>query len=200
MVYIAPADFHAATIAEYCVGIALETTDISDANLTTLIATQSALFDRYTGDHFAAEAAATLKVDGEDQPNLWVSKRIRAVTSIAVTYPGGVSITVPSSAYTFEVFDGDYDMLDHESYISLWSGLYLWPGGWPQGDSNVTIVGDFGWLTTPPEVKRAVALACWERVMVDGSTALAGPANENCFSRLVEAQSIADLFRRKGRG
>ena len=201
MAYIIAADFRLATLADWCIGLDETTADVSDANLTTLIATASALFDKYTGDHFEPEAGLTLVVDGEASPHLWMPKRIRAVTSVSVTYYGGSTpVVVPSTSYTFEAFTGDFSMLEHESRISLWPGLYIgWPGGWPKGRSNITVVGDFSWPSTPGEVKRAVALACWERVTIDGSSAIASPATAGCFSRLVEAQSFADLFRRKGR-
>lgn len=196
MAYLAITDFRAATATTSCLGITMETTDISDANLTALIAEMSHRFDRYTGDHFEAETGATATADGTSELNLFFPKRLRAVTSVTVTWPGGATTVVPTSYYAFEPFTDDFFQIPHPSTIDLKPGLNIYPGGWPAGSNNVSVVGDFSWLTCPTEVKRAVALACWERVTVDGSTAIAGPGDANCFSRLAEAQSIADFFRR----
>lgn len=162
MVYVAPADFRLPTVKPYCIGITLDASqDISDANLTSLIAEQSAALDRYTGDHFETETGVTVKADGNEDAYITVAKRIQSVTSIAVTYPGGASVTVPSTSFTFEAFTGDYSQIDHESIISLWPGMYLWPGGWPGGYRNISIVGNLGWPACPDEIKRALALMVW---------------------------------------
>ena len=195
MAYLALADFRSATQTAPCMGITMETTDISDANLTALIAEMSHKFDRYTGDHFEPNAGATIVVDGEDTPNLWMPQRIRALTSVTILIPGGGTNLVASTWYTFNPFVDDFFQISYGSTIDLKPGMYPWPAGWPAGQQNISVVGDFSWATCPSEVKRAVALACWERVNVDGSTVVAGPSG-NLFSRLTEAQDIADFFRR----
>lgn len=203
MAYLTPSDFRPTSVTWPCLGITFEIGEVSDANLTGLIAEMSHRFDRYTGDHYEAETAATVTVDGEDNTRLWMPKRIRAVTSISVTYPGGSPSVVSSTTYTFEVFADDFAQIDHESYIDGSSA-------WPAGVANIAVVGNFSWATTVSEVKRAVALACWERVrpvgdalrygaeiQVDGSTVMVPVSSP--FSRIPEAQELADMFRRKGR-
>lgn len=192
MTYIAPADFRAATLASYCQDIALTTADISDANLTALIAEKARAFDNWVSDHFEPEPGLTLKVNGRGGRYLYVSKRIRALTSVTINDPYGIgSPVLQSTYYDFDVFAGTADQVKMMNLISMTPSS---PYYWPRGRRNVTIVGDFSWPSVPDDVKRAVALACWERVQIDNSSAIEGPPIPYHFSRLVEAQSIAEFY------
>lgn len=193
MAYVALADFRTATLTSYCIGCDMTTGDISDANLPALITEVSDAFDRYTGDHFeppSPDNDTTLIVSGEGQCRLFVPKRIRSITSIAVTVPGGSSSTIASSYYWYEQFTGSFDQVPHGSFVEGYSYR------WPVGTENVTLTGKFDWAACPAQVKRAIALGCWERVNVDGSTVITEGALSGGFSRMVEAQNIADRFRR----
>jgi hypothetical protein len=248
MTYVLASEFRAASAKHWTSGIRLENADISDPDLTALIASASGAFDRYTGDHFEPETGSAISVtvntgtdtftatahglangwtvqvagaslpaplvaatnyfvvgvtantfqlaltsggaaiditttgttvtvtsytttvtaDGEDNPWLWMPKRVRAVVSITVRYPGGAVVSVPSTSYTYESFTGDYSQIAHGSKVSIISGLYVWPTGWPGDVQNVAVTGSFGWPTTPDEVRRAVSLMVWDVVKPQG--------------------------------
>src|SRR5690242_9777346 len=168
--YILPADFHAATLAEWCVGIPLETADISDANLTTLIARMSAKFDFYTQDSYSKTAGDIIRVDGSGSDTLYLPERCTALTTVETLNPDAITWTTQvSTVYEFvssldsagavrsQLCDIDH-LTIHPPQMLV--NVYASGSIWPQGTHNVRITGDFGWTTTPGDVKRAIALMC----------------------------------------
>lgn len=179
--YVVPADFRAATLAEYCVGLSLAADEIDDTTLASVIAAISARVDSWCNDHFATLTSTTYELDGSGGARLFLPSRCTAVTTVSVRGTDGGLTVQDASAYrlhsslnsTGSSRVGEYDWLDvvptHAispasswDYVGTWDvGLY---GLWPTGPQTVRVTGTFGWTVTPPEIKRLVALLAWDRV------------------------------------
>jgi len=175
MAYIATADFRTATIAEYCTGISLTTTEASDANLASAITRFSQRFDNYTNDHFESEAVVlTLQGDGTSR-RLVLPKRCTAISAISITDTNGTVTAQTSSVYRLHssLYSSGSKRLskDDFDYVELIvgnGGLTGYPSdhwnmyAWPADAGSVSVNGTFGWTTTPGDVKRAVALMVFD--------------------------------------
>jgi hypothetical protein len=142
----------------------------SEALLTATIARMSQRFDDYTNDHYEPETL-TLILNGTGSTRLYLPKRILSLTSVATTDYAGNATTQASTVYRLhKSLSGGTERSDvQQDYLEIIGGQYLtgvpqvWGqeysnGTWPSGEQNVTVVGSFGWTTTPGDVKRAVAL------------------------------------------
>jgi hypothetical protein len=97
MAYITFADFRSATVAEYCQGLTLTTTEASDTNLPIAIARFSQRFDDFTNDHFES-ASLTLELDGEGEGRIYLPKRCTAVSTVKIRDENGTLTTQDTTA------------------------------------------------------------------------------------------------------
>lgn len=170
MTYIIPADFRAASQAEYASGILITDDEAEDTRLTAAIARLTQRFNDYTNDVFESESL-TLELDGDGSDRLMLPKRCTAVSTVKLRDEDGTlgssqTSTVyrlHSSLYsTGSKRQGEYDWLH---IVPLGAGLSNSLDGafaWPCGPQTVQVVGTFGWTTTPGDVKRAVALMVYD--------------------------------------
>lgn len=177
MAYVAVADFRTGTLAEYCVGLTLSTTEASDAQLTAAITRISTRIDQYTNDHFES-ASATYDLNGSGTSRIYLPARATAITSVSTRdYASNLTVQA-STAYRFHsslnaagsaVVD-DYDWVDVipgqylTSVSTPWTDPDYSAAAWPAGAQTIRVIGTFGWLVTPPEIKRATALLVYNSV------------------------------------
>jgi hypothetical protein len=174
--YLTFANFRLATVDPACIGIELTVAQITDANLTAVIAEMSSSWDKWTDDHFFAEVAALVYVDGEGRDRLYLPKRCRTVTKVETLSADGSTWTTQTSNYrlvsSLNAAGTDFARESDEDFLVIDPPLML--AGtrngrvWPDGKRNIRVTGDWSWLTTPAQAKRAVALMCWERVQETG--------------------------------
>lgn len=194
MAYVAVADFRTGTLAEYCVGLALTTTEASDAQLTAAITRISTRIDQYTNDHFES-ASATYDLNGSGTSRIYLPARATAITSVSTRdYAGNLTVQA-STAYRFHssLNAAGSAVVDDFDWVDVIPGQYLtsvatpWvdpdysAAAWPAGAQTIRVIGTFGWLVTPPEIKRATALLVYDHFK---------PTNQNL--RFVSAMSTAD--------
>jgi hypothetical protein len=134
--YVAVSDFRTGTLKWYTAQLALDTTEAPDASLTDAIAAFSDRIDFLTGDHFEPEPSngdMTLDVDSDGGPHLYVPKRIRTLSAVAIRDSAGNLTTQDDSVYRVRASlaggarqPGDLDI------VELIPGQYLsWGGPWP---------------------------------------------------------------------
>jgi hypothetical protein len=175
--YIAAADFRTPTLAEYCLDIPLTAQDADDTRLGSAIAREQARLEELTNDLYAS-ATLTFDMNGWGRASLPLPMRCTAVTTVKTRDLNGTLTTQDSSVYRLvssldaagAVRVRQYDRLaivpgKYIAQVPYWSPQYVWP--W--GDATVQIVGTFGWTTTPPEIKRALALMVWQHVKPVGA-------------------------------
>lgn len=175
MAYLQTSSFRSGSgLDEACYDIPLTTTEAPDAQLGSAIARFAQRFDDLTGDHFELEAV-TLSLSGDETKRLDLPKRTVSVSSVSIldtlgnatAQTGGV-YRLHSSLYgggTKRLSKGETDYLE-----LLWGagGLTGYPANhydpytWPCDASSVQVTGNFGWTTTPADVKRAVALMVYD--------------------------------------
>lgn len=166
MAYIAKEDFRTASLAEYCFGLDLTTNEASDALLTATIARMQQKVEEWCNDRFESldNTAYSVSVSGKRTEHLYLPWRCRNVDSLTTLDENGVSTSETASTFRLRssldagaarrLFDFDYlTVLDG----SISTGAY-----WPEGTRTVSVTGDWHWSTTPADIKRAVALLCWD--------------------------------------
>jgi hypothetical protein len=165
--YLTYADFRTASIAEYCLGIDLTSTEASDALMTAAIARMSQRFNDYTDDVFEPESL-TLELDGEGTARLLLPKRCTSVTTLKLRDSSG-TLGSAEAAAAYRLHSSLY--ASGSKRMGEWDFLEVVPGGsglsdgtyvFPEGPQTCQIVGSFGWTTTPGDVKRAVALMVYD--------------------------------------
>jgi hypothetical protein len=170
--YVVPNDFRTATLAEYCQGLPLTTSDVDDTKLTATIARVSLDFDDLTKDHFES-ASLTFDLSGDGSSMLTLPQRCTAVTTVKTLDFNGVLTTQAATVYrlvsSLNAAGSARTAEDAEDYLQVIPGQYLtlvgWSGyGWPRGPKAVQVAGTFGWTVTPAKVKRAVALMVYDQV------------------------------------
>lgn len=172
--YIAIADFRSGTQTWYTrklPGLPWTTGDVPDADLTAAIGAASDWIDRECDDHFEEEDPLTINVDGSGLQKLYLPKRCQSVTSVSTLNTDGINYTVQTSTTyalvsSLDSSGNEFSGLHDLDYLVIPGGQYLnvWGSGqvWPQGVSNVRVVGKFSWNATPERIKRAVALKVWD--------------------------------------
>lgn len=170
MAYLTAAEWFAGT-SPWVLGLGLSTADVGTATLNDLITEMSAAFDTYTDDHFES-STGTITVDSVGGALLRVPKRIQAVTLLETQDYTGAWTTEVSTAYRYEAFTGDARQVEVDDVIEIVPGQALASGSatWPVGFQTVRLSGTFDWASCPMDVKRAVALMCWERVKSPGDS------------------------------
>lgn len=168
MAYLAVANFRTGTLAEYCVGLDLTTTEASDTALAAAILRMSARFDILTNDHFEAASPVTLTLSGNDSRRLELSRRCTAVSSVAIVNYLGTSTTQAITTYRLHSSldstgaairsPGATDWVEIVPYSFLTGASYGVGDCWPSEINSVVVTGAFGWVVTPSDVKRAIAM------------------------------------------
>jgi hypothetical protein len=198
MTYLAPADFRTGTLNEVCTGLSLTTTEASDASLTSGIARLSQRIDNYTFDHFES-VTDILKLD-VDYPTdtLNLPRRTTSVSNVQTQDMVAGLTTQSGSSYRFRsslnAAGDDYresvSSIDNLRIVPLGTGLigsYYGAWIWPLGPQTVWVSGNFGWITTPYEIKQALALMVFYHFK---------PIRQDL--RLAETVSVADSTIRFG--
>lgn len=176
MAYITPADMRSATLAEHAAGLALSTTDVSNAGgealLLATIAGVSQRIDDLTNDHFES-LSATYELRGDGTSKLTLPQRCTAVSIVQLRDATGALFTQPSSVYRLEsslnAAGSDRTFNDATDFISIVPFQYLTvvdssadPTRWPEGANQVHVEGTFGWTVTPRDIKRLAALLVFD--------------------------------------
>ena len=169
MAYLTAADFDPDSLNEACQGYDLG--DVDPAKITAAIARLSQRLDDLCEDHFENENELALDLDSWASSRLILPKRCTSVTTVKLRDETGTlgaaqpvaAFRLHSSLYlgTSRRFGTDLDWLET---VPLSTGLvdstsaYLWP----QGPQTVQVVGDFGWLAVPSDIKAALAQMVWD--------------------------------------
>jgi hypothetical protein len=162
---LAPADFRDDTLQWWCRGFALPEVEISDAELTLVIAAKAQEFEGLTHDRFEA-VTGPLIVDAYGTPHLSVWHRIRTLTQVETRDAAGTWTIEAAAAYRFEAFTGDILQVKVPQVVTIVPTQFLsnGHGNWPKGPGTVRLTGTFGWAAVPELVKRAVALMTYDVV------------------------------------
>ena len=170
MVYVKPEDFRGPSLAEYCADLVLTEEEAEVTRLTSAIARQSQRFDDMVYDRFES-ASATYDLDGKGSVQLYLPARATAITTVKTRDLAGALTAQASTVWRLQSSlnaTGDKRLsTDAVDYLQVIPGQFL--GGvadsrrWPAGPQTVQVVGMFGWLVVPAEVKRAVALLVWDQ-------------------------------------
>ena len=169
MAYLTFLDFRTATLAEYCYGLDLTSTEAPDAALTAAIASISQRIDNFTNDHFESESRTfELDVSGCSS-RLYLPRRARAISSVNTRlWDGSLTLEASTVYRLFSSLDStgsfriDNDGLDRLEVIP---STYLSTGSmyWPEGPQSVEVTGTFSWAVTPSDIKFAVARLVYAR-------------------------------------
>jgi len=168
MAYLTAADFRENTPAEYCSGLLLSEAEAATTALTAAIARLSSRIDELTNDHYESRTLTyDLDVYGYSGVVL-LPERCTALTTVKTTWYG-TQTTQASTAYSLHSsLDtagakriGDHDWIE---VVTDTGGLVgtMYTYAWPIGPATVEVTGSFGWVTTPADIKRAVALMVWD--------------------------------------
>lgn len=169
MAYTVPADLRLETVKWWGQGLTLTATEISDADLTLVIAAVSQRIDDWTQDHFESETTVTEYIDGWNTSRLYPRRRIQSITSVAVQTVGGTTYTT-LAATDYEVvssISGSAVRIDGSDYIAVAYGRTVpgsGSGAWPHGPNAAKVIGTFSWPATPENIKKAVALLVYDEV------------------------------------
>lgn len=173
MAILTAANFRPQTTDEACIGRELTAQQAEDGDLDATIARMTARIQDLTNDDFS-DAVETFELDvWVYSESLMLPKRCTSVTTVKTRDAQGVLTTQsgfsPPSYRLRSSLDaagavrlGDFDHLDLVSYgpglLNSADGSYCWPVG-PQ---TVQVVGHFGWLVVPSDLKRALAHLVWD--------------------------------------
>lgn len=168
MSYLVPDDFRTASIAEYCEQIDLTIEEADDTRLAAAIARLSQRVDDATNDHFSSETL-TLDLNGGGSPRLYLPQRCTAVTTLSTRNVQGALTTQASTSFrlhssldaTGVARLGEYDWIDAIVWGPGLTGVY-YAWSFDYGEQTVRVTGTFGWMTTPADIKRAVALLVYD--------------------------------------
>ncbi len=178
MTYLVPNDFRPSSFAEYCAGVTLTPEEASDPRLTAAIARVSVQFDAATSDHFESRSV-TYTLNGSGTRVQPLPERCTSVTTVKTMWFDGTQTTQDASVYRLHsslnatgdarlggTASVDYLELVPFKYLSGVANYGQWGyyGGmaWPPDPMSVEVAGAFGWLVTPADVKRAVALMVYD--------------------------------------
>jgi hypothetical protein len=171
MAYLTATQFRTATLAEFCHGLALDTTEAPSGELADAITRLSARLDDWTNDHYESETL-TLGITGTGGTNLLLPKRCTAVTQVHIRNHLGVLTTQDASRYRLHSsLEGGTRRISTDDWLELvggTGGLTGLPYGqterylWPTGILSVDVAGSFGWTAVPGDIKRALALLVWD--------------------------------------
>jgi hypothetical protein len=163
MAIITEADFRAATVAEYCYDIQMEVAVAPAASLTATIARMTSKFSEYTNDSWETESL-TLSLAGDGSSLLRLPKRCTQVTQVRTLNTSGTYTTHTTTYWRLKssLYANGSKRLGELDYLETIQPLANWGYCWPTAANSVEVTGSFGWTTAPSDVKRAVALMCWD--------------------------------------
>lgn len=170
MAYIAAADLRERTQKPFASNVVLTEGDIIDAQLDLIIAQVVTGVELDLADDFEPpnpDNDETIDVDGWGGTRLFLPRRVRSITSVAVRAPFETAFTTQAStAYRLRksLNSAGTAMLEGRSsdWLDALPGLSY--GAWPLGAETVRLVGKFGWAAVPEDIKRLVALRVYDIV------------------------------------
>lgn len=174
MSYITAEDLRFASLAEWASGLALTDDEVETSRLTAKIARMEQEFDNMTNDHFASEAGVTITLQGDGSQRLYLPRRCTAVTSLNIINYAGTPTLQAATVYRLHssldaagaerVSRGALDYIDILPYQFISGASFGLNYGWPDESGSISIVGTFGWTTTPAKVKRAIGIMVYAEV------------------------------------
>lgn len=173
MAYPVLADFRSGTLAAYCQGLALDTTEAPDALLTATLAGMVTRFEALTNDRFVS-ASATYDLSGDGSSMLDLPQRCTAITTVKTLDLNGTLTTQAATVYrlvsSLNAAGSVRNTPDAMDYLQVVPGQYLSlvtygsATRWPTDPKAVQVVGTFGWTVTPFDASRAVALITFDAI------------------------------------
>jgi hypothetical protein len=169
MAYVAAADFREASRKPWTKSLVLTEADASDGELDLLIAQAAGLIELELDDDFDPpnpDADETIIVDGTIGSRLYIPRRVRSLTSVGTRTLAGVVTAVAATAYRLHssLAASGAAMLDGNRKRDWLDSLS--PTTWAA--DGVQLVGKFGWLSPPGDIKRLVALRVYDLVKPTG--------------------------------
>ena len=170
MAYPVAADFRAPTLAEFCRGLVLTQAEASDPDVTAAVAAMAARVEAWCDDRFTSDTA-TYDLSGDGTATLYLPARCTAVSSVKTRDPLGTLTTQDTGVYrlvsSLDAAGAERLGPDATDYLEVVPSRYLAgvmspSGAWPVGPEVVEVAGTFGWVTTPRDVSRVVALLVWD--------------------------------------
>lgn len=170
MPLLVPADFRAASLAASCVGIPLETSDVSNALLEDVIESQTEWLEATVGDRFNS-FSDVIYLDGDGTSFLDLPFRTTAIYNLWTVDAEGTEVIESADAYRLhssldasgERRVGSYDFIEVTELSSGLTGT-LDPFRFDFGTGTVKVEGQFGWDDAPQIVRRAVAQLVYNHV------------------------------------
>jgi len=126
-------------------------TDVSDADLTTLINAASAYVERYCDRKFEAATATSEKLDGNDLDYIHVKNNyVTGVTSCTITEGDGTETEIGAGNLGFDNQTDNCRIFFDEDNASPFAFF-------PWGYQNITITYTYGYDSVPDDVQEACA-------------------------------------------
>jgi hypothetical protein len=172
MAYVIPSDFRSGSGAEHCINLVLDSTTYPDPMVSSAIEAAQQRVDTLTDDHFEPENL-TLDLDVDSAAErLYLPRRVRSITSVSTRNFTGALTAENAAAYRTHT-SLNAAGTDRLTPTSNKDWLQIIPDGvglttgmfWPVGPQTVRVTGSFSWAATPGDIKKAVALITWDRLM-----------------------------------
>lgn len=154
-----------------------------DAQLAVIVPRAIDDFQTYTGRTYAT-ATFTEKHNGTDSPQLVLNNRpVASLTSVTITSPSGLSVTVPTTALAFDAEAGTLKFDPLNQWLAGWWGNWtafdrgsVWTEHpvFPRGHQNVTVVYVAGYADGSFPAGAQGAIYDWIDVLL--GNAVIGPA------------------------
>lgn len=170
MAILTAANFRTASLAEYCYNIPLTTTEAPDAALGSAISRFTGLINSFCNDDFELVNESAYQLTSDGTGLLIVPRRLNALYNLYTVDVNGNRTLENSGSYRWQSsLDAsgakrirEFDTIE---IIKVGTGLKgtLWsPWRFDAGLGTVQIEADFGWVATPPDIRRAVALMVYD--------------------------------------
>jgi hypothetical protein len=162
--YIEPADFHSGSRKAWTEGLALDEGDGDEEYLEGVIAIIQERVDRELHDTFEApnpDNDITIDVDVSGASRrLRIPRRVRSLTTVKTRSATGALFAEPSTVWRLHTSDTP----SPSDYLEVIDGQTISTGYWPVGLQTVQLVGKFGYVIPPEDVKRLTALWVYDYV------------------------------------
>jgi len=161
-------DFRTESLHEVCRQLDLTDEEAGDAHLTDAIGRLQLRLEEWTNDRYESQAL-TLDLDGSGWTRLYLPRRCTELDAVSLRDEFGDLTLQDPQHYRFRssLYNAGRERIDPEAtdYLvtvpgggGLSTGLY----DWPTGPQSVRVVGNFGWVEAPTDIKRALALCIFD--------------------------------------